>query len=74
MGDTADAARAYLDSFSGSPEGARAPDALTNLGISLGELGQVQEACVTLGQVAVRYPEASAVANAAKAQQSLGCQ
>lgn len=74
LGKTADAARAYLNSFSGSPKGPRAPDALTKLGISLGKLGQVQEACVTLGQVKVRYPASSAVADAAAAEQSLGCQ
>ncbi|MFC2966489.1 tol-pal system protein YbgF [Acidimangrovimonas pyrenivorans] len=74
MGQTADAARAYLDSFSGSPDGVRAPDALTRLGINLGKLGQVQEACVTLGQVSVRYPDSSAVADADKARQNLGCQ
>ncbi|WP_102225101.1 tol-pal system protein YbgF [Acidimangrovimonas sediminis] len=74
MGKTADAARAYLNSFSGSPDGVRAPDALTKLGISLGKLGQTQDACVTLGQVKVRYPASSAVNDAAAARQTLGCQ
>ncbi len=55
-GDTANAARAYLDSFSSYPKGPQAPDALTKLGMSLGALGQVQDACTTLGQVSVRYP------------------
>lgn len=73
LGQTADAARAYLNSFSGSPDGPRAPDALTQLGISLGKLGQSEDACVTLGQVKVRYPASSAVQDAAAARQSLGC-
>ncbi|GHE04672.1 tol-pal system protein YbgF [Defluviimonas sp. 20V17] len=73
MGQTANAARAYLNSFSGSPDGPRAPDALTQLGISLGKLGQTQDACVTLGQVKVRYPASSAVQDAKAARQSLGC-
>lgn len=73
MGQTANAARAYLNSFSGSPDGPRAPDALTQLGISLGKLGQTEDACVTLGQVKVRYPASSAVQDAQAARQSLGC-
>ena len=36
-----------------------APEALFLLGKSLGEIGSVQEACVTLKEVAVRYPGAS---------------
>ncbi|MDE3079312.1 MAG: tol-pal system protein YbgF [Paracoccaceae bacterium] len=74
MGDTANAARAFLNSFSGYPKGAKAPDALTQLGISLGKLGQTKDACVTLGQVSVRYPNAPAVSEAATAMQGLGCQ
>jgi tol-pal system protein YbgF len=73
LGLVADAARAYLASYSGSPQGARAPDALLKLGIALGQLGQVSEACVTLGEVANRFPAAPAVAEAAQARASLGC-
>lgn len=72
-GDTANAARAYLDSFSSYPKGPKAPDALTKLGVSLGKLGQAQDACTTLGQVSVRYPNAPAIADATKAMQGLGC-
>jgi hypothetical protein len=50
------AARAYLDSFSAAPDGEIAPAALTALGRALGRLGQVEEACLTLQEVAVRYP------------------
>lgn len=73
LGDTANAARAYLDSFSSYPKGPKAPDALTKLGVSLGKLGQTQDACTTLGQVSVRYPSSGAVVDAAQAMQSLGC-
>src|SRR5690606_39504918 len=45
LGQTADAARAYLDAFSGAPNGPRAPAALMKLGAAPGLLGQVQEAC-----------------------------
>ncbi len=74
LGQVSDAARAYLASFSGSPEGPRAPDALLKLGVALGQLGQVTEACVTLYEVAIRFPAAAAVAEAAQARASLGCQ
>ncbi len=74
QGDTSGAARAFLDSFSGSPAGDRAPRALFRLGQSLGELGQVQEACVTLGEVGARFPAAPEAAEAQSARQALGCQ
>jgi len=67
------AARAYLDSFTAAPDGERAPAALTSLGISLGRLGQVEEACVTLGEVAVRYPGSPAVSEAQSEMSRLGC-
>jgi tol-pal system protein YbgF len=74
QGNTEGAARAFLDSFSGAPSGSVAPQALFRLGQSLGELGQVQEACVTLAEVGSRFPGAPAAAEAQGARQSLGCQ
>jgi len=73
LGETAAAARAYLQSFSGAPDGARAPQALFRLGQSLGDLGQSQEACVTLGEVGARFPGSEAAAQAAEARSTLGC-
>lgn len=73
LGETAAAARAYLDSFSGAPGGARAPDALLQLGRSLGDLGQAQEACLTLGEVGLRFPQHPAAAEAATARQAFSC-
>jgi tol-pal system protein YbgF len=67
------AARAYLDSFTSAPDGDRGPAALTQLGISLGELGQIEEACVTLAEVALRYPGSAAVSEAEAARFDLGC-
>lgn len=67
------AARAYLDSFTAAPEGERAPAALTALGVSLGRLGQVEEACLTLQEVAVRYPGDPSVAAAEAERRNLGC-
>jgi tol-pal system protein YbgF len=73
VGETANAARAYLESFSGTPNGPRAPEALLKLGQSLGTLGQVPEACVTLREVGVRFPGSAPAAQAATALQGLGC-
>lgn len=72
-GQPAAAARAYLESFSGTPEGARAPEALVGLGTALGSLGQTDEACLTLSEVAVRFPGSPAVGQAQSAQAGLGC-
>jgi len=72
-GRTADAARAYLDSFSGAPAGARAADALLRLGLSLASLGQTQEACLTLGEIDLRFPLSPAATEAAAARQDLNC-
>jgi tol-pal system protein YbgF len=73
LGETSNAARAYLEAFSGTPNGPRAPIALLKLGSSLGVLGQQQEACVTLGEVGVRFPTAPEAIEANTAMRSLGC-
>lgn len=73
-GDTAGAARAYLDSFSGAPSGAMAGPALLKLGQSLGKLNQTQEACVTLGEVGTRFPGSPSADQADIARRNLGCQ
>ena len=74
LDDTSGAARAYLDAFSGAPDGPKAPAALVRLGAALGLLGQVQEACVTLGEVPRRFPQAPEAGEAQTAMQNLGCQ
>ena len=73
LGDTREAARAYLDSFSSDPTGPVAAQSLFRLGRSLGTLGQTSEACVTLSEVAIRFPTDPAVAEAEQAKRSLSC-
>jgi tol-pal system protein YbgF len=73
-GDLTGAARAYLDTFSSAPNGDEAPQALFLLGQSLGRLGQTNEACVTLGEVEVRFPQSDAVLEARSAMRNIGCQ
>jgi tol-pal system protein YbgF len=74
LGDPREAARAYLASFSNDPVGPIAPEALYQLGRSLGELGQVQEGCVTLGEVAARFPASPFVSQAQAERTALNCQ
>ena len=73
LGDTREAARAYLNSFSADPTGPIAAQSLFRLGRALGELGQTQEACVTLSEVAIRFPNDPAVAQAEDAKRALAC-
>ncbi|UOA13981.1 hypothetical protein DSM109990_00774 [Sulfitobacter dubius] len=73
LGDNREAARAYLAAFSTDPEGPVAPQSLFELGRALGVLEQTQEACVTLSEVAVRFPNAPQVSQAEAQRQTLGC-
>lgn len=72
-GDLPGAARIYLDTFSAEPNGPMAAEALYLVGRSLGRLGKTQEACVTLSEVPLRFPNATAATDAQSAQQQLGC-
>ncbi|MCA0907549.1 tol-pal system protein YbgF [Ruegeria marisrubri] len=73
LGDTREAARAFLASFTGDSEGAFAPEALFELGAALGRLGQTDQACITLNEVGVRFPSAPAFADATQEMSALGC-
>lgn len=73
LGNTGGAARAYLASFSGDPNGTLAPDALLQLGLALEELGQVSEGCVMLNEVTLRFPSSPASLDAQAARADLGC-
>lgn len=73
LGMTASAARAYLASYSGDPDGTRAPEALLYLGLSLDALGQIAESCATLGEVTTRFPETASSIEAQTARADLGC-
>lgn len=67
------AARAYLDSYSGSPNAPRASESLLRLGLALDGLGQTQEACITLGEVTLRFPASEQSVEAQAARASMGC-
>jgi tol-pal system protein YbgF len=67
------AARSFLDAFSGTPEGPYAPHALLQLAISLGRLGQTEEACLTLDEIGIRYPGSEVTAAVPGEKQALNC-
>ena len=73
LGQMPNAARAYLESFSGDPTGEVAPEALYKLGFALGALGQTQDACLTLGEVGIRFPGSPAVLEAQSSMRNFGC-
>ena len=73
LGETRDAARAYLSSFTTDQTGVTAPEALYKLGAALGQLGQTLEACTTLQEVGLRFPQSPSVASAQEARTRLGC-
>jgi tol-pal system protein YbgF len=69
------AARSYLNGYKVNRTGAIAPKNLYRLGVTLGRLGQVNEACQTLREVRKQYPNgAPDVLNATDAESSaLNC-
>lgn len=73
LGNTSGAARAFLEAFSGSPEGVIAPDALLELGRSLDTLGQTDEACTMLNEVRARFPGSAAAVEATATQAEMDC-
>ncbi|MCR8827552.1 tol-pal system protein YbgF [Pseudosulfitobacter koreensis] len=73
LGDTREAARAYLASFSADQTGQTAPEALYLLGVSLGRLGKTDEACVTLSEVPLRFAGTDAAVRAQTEMSTLVC-
>ncbi|MEO1919985.1 MAG: tetratricopeptide repeat protein [Paracoccaceae bacterium] len=57
--DWGTAARNYLDAFSGAPDGPFAAVSLSELARSLAELGQIDQACLTLDEIGIRYQNVS---------------
>ena len=53
-----DAAAQFLLGYQKYPQGAKAPDDLFKLGLSLGDFGRVPEACAALGRFEKEYPTA----------------
>ncbi len=60
QGDHQNAARSFLKSFSSAPDSPFAAQSLYGLSISLNALGQTEQACLTLSEIQIRYPELGA--------------
>ncbi|MEM6386239.1 MAG: tetratricopeptide repeat protein [Pseudomonadota bacterium] len=73
LGLNSSAAQAYLESYSGTPNGPTSSTALLKLGVSLNQLGQTQQACITLNEVTLRFPSSDASLEAQAARASMGC-
>lgn len=59
-GNLPDASKSYLNGYRANQRGEKAPDSLLKLGVTLGRLGLINEACRTLRQVGVQFPNATA--------------
>lgn len=57
-GQFGDAARVFLDAYRQHPASDRAPDSLLKLGMTLAQLNQREEACLTFDEVLNRFPGA----------------
>lgn len=73
LGETSAAAKAYLEAYTGDPEGILAPDALLELGLTLDLLGAADEACTMLGEVQTKFPGSAAADEATEVWASIGC-
>ena len=73
LGETKDAARSYLESYSRHPQADVAPEALLRLGLTLDGLQQTKAACKTLGEVVLRFPQSTQVTRAKAKMQGLNC-
>jgi len=73
--DFTQAAVAFAKGYQNFPEGAKAQDNLLKLALSLGSLGKQPEACASLAQLAVQFPDASPTIKrrAAAETERLGC-
>ena len=76
QGQYAEAAKRFGGNFKTyGPDATKAPDSLLKLGLSLGALGETDQACRTLNEVARVYPTgpASVVQAAQRERQRLAC-
>lgn len=72
--DFKQAAQSFLKGYRQYPKSRRAADSLLKLGISLGRLGQKQQACAAYGAVGSEYPKAVEARKRAQAEaKRAGC-
>ena len=71
--DWKNAGVSFLDSFSAAPKGPRAAEALFSLAESLAKLDKTTQACSSLAEIPVRFPESDFVSKVAAKQTELNC-
>jgi len=71
--DWKSAGKSYLESFRLEPNGKYAAKALMNVGMSLGKMQKINEACNILSRVETRFPRNQIVEEAQYEMQILGC-
>ena len=71
--DWMSAGQSYLESFKLEPDGKYAAKALMNVGVSLGKMQKINEACNILSRVELRFPESEVVKEAKYEMQLFGC-
>jgi len=69
------AARVFAKSYQDFPQGQKAPDTLLKLGMSLGNRGMKDEACLTLSELKKRFPSGppSVMTKADEQSKTYGC-
>lgn len=74
--DYKQASQSFARSFKDHPEGQKAPDTLLKLAMSLNAQNMKTEACLTLGELKSRFPNApsSVATKASKERASYGCE
>jgi tol-pal system protein YbgF len=74
QGDYKEAAQAFLVGYRDFPKGRKAADSLLKLGLSLGRLGQKQQACAAYSQVDDQFPKATEARKRAQSElKRAGC-
>ncbi|MEL6999122.1 MAG: tol-pal system protein YbgF [Pseudomonadota bacterium] len=72
-GQHAEAARSYLNGYNFDRQGREASKNLYKLGVTLGRLGQLNEACLTLREVGAQFPNSAEVGQASAEADQLTC-
>ena len=74
-GDYQQAARMFAQGYQTYPKGAKAPDSLLKLGLSLAQIGKKEDACLSFAQLKKEYPgdQSPAIRRADQETKRLGC-
>lgn len=74
-GDYQQAARQFAQGYQTYPKGAKAPDSLLKLGLSLAQIGKKEDACLSFAQLKKEYPgdQSPAIRRADQETKRLGC-